>query len=149
MSPPADVTGRRIRRIATTLSVGYALIVVGILLSPVGYSGAVHAVGEVVRGTLGLEMIRDGMIEAGANVLLFLPLGILLILLTRKPWRGVLYGVLLSLCAEVAQFFIPGRVTSARDIVANTIGVLLGTVVGWLLVRRQRMVGMRDESLSG
>jgi glycopeptide antibiotics resistance protein len=70
-------------------------------------------------------------VEFLANVAMFVPVGIFfLLLLGRRFWFiGILSGVALTLVIEAAQLFIPGRVSDVRDLVANT----LGTVVGVLL----------------
>jgi hypothetical protein len=66
-----------------------------------------------------------------ANVLLFMPLGVVLFLRTRRAGRSVLLGALLSAAIELIQFRVPGRDPSLGDLLFNT----LGTGAGILLVR--------------
>ena len=70
------------------------------------------------------------------NVLAYIPLGLLARLHfgargTRLPpfALAVALGALLSLAMEVAQFFIPNRVASLQDVVANTAGTTIGALL--------------------
>jgi glycopeptide antibiotics resistance protein len=73
---------------------------------------------------------RGISIEFVANILLFVPLGMLLRLaLPRATWVGaVLLGGAASVAIEVLQMSGP-RVSDPRDVVANTIGALIGAVI--------------------
>ena len=76
-----------------------------------------------------------GFIESGANVLLFIPFGFLLALLLggRRWWLAMPIGCAGSGCIELGQlFFLSGRTASVGDVVVNT----FGAVVGSLLARR-------------
>jgi len=69
-----------------------------------------------------------------ANILAYIPLGFCATrsvgfprnLLGRVPLI-VLAGLALSISFELAQYFDEGRVTSATDVCANTLGVFLGS----------------------
>jgi len=52
------------------------------------------------------------------------------------PWRLGVAIVAYGIAIEIAQSFIPGRVMSGWDIVANTVGVLIGLGLAWLLLSR-------------
>jgi VanZ family protein len=75
-------------------------------------------------------------IEIAANVSLFVPLGLLVYLACIARWgRGrtsILFTLSVGGCStlslEVAQWFLPGRASSARDVVANLVGTALGIV---------------------
>jgi VanZ family protein len=94
-----------------------------------------------------------------ANVILFLPFGFGAWMGLRDRYRhrvrlaavGVLGSGLSAVC-ELLQFFLPGRLTSLLDLVANTAGALLGAlcawwwsrpVFDWLGARARRLVGAR------
>jgi VanZ family protein len=69
-----------------------------------------------------------------ANVLLFLPLGFLFRLTMRSPEgtrhaRVVAAACLTSAAFETAQLFLPGRFASPVDVVSNTLGAGLGSVL--------------------
>ncbi|CAN5499281.1 hypothetical protein BH09ACT12_BH09ACT12_33990 [soil metagenome] len=70
-----------------------------------------------------------------ANIALFVPVGLFLLLLfgTRFWWIAGIAAFLLNSAIETAQRSIPGRVSDERDIVANTAGALIGIVVGLVL----------------
>jgi glycopeptide antibiotics resistance protein len=76
-----------------------------------------------------------GGLEALANVLLFVPFGVLVGLLVARSWLVVLLGSCLSAAIELSQLlFLPTRVATVQDVVLNTLGAALG-VVGLRLVR--------------
>lgn len=80
--------------------------------------------------------------EAGANVLLFLPLGALTLTLTpRVGWLRVTAGAaVLSVAIELVQTLArPGRTGTVSDVVANTAGAAAGALlVHWWLRRPRR-----------
>ena len=70
------------------------------------------------------------------NVLLFVPLGILLPLLWdrfKNPFRTTLFGLLLSVGIEVLQLFTY-RATDINDLITNTLGTLIGWIIGRIAV---------------
>lgn len=72
------------------------------------------------------------LVEFSANVLFFVPVGLLLALLLpfRWWWFGAVGGALLSAAVETAQgVFLPGRVSSVEDVVANTAGATIGCLI--------------------
>jgi glycopeptide antibiotics resistance protein len=70
-----------------------------------------------------------------ANIALFVPVGVFLLLLvgTRFWWVAGLAAFLMTSAIETVQRTIPGRVPDERDILANTAGALIGIVVGLVL----------------
>lgn len=70
-----------------------------------------------------------------ANVALFVPVGIFMLLLfgTRFWFVAVLAAFMMSSAIETAQQSIPGRFPDQRDIVANQIGATIGIVVALVL----------------
>lgn len=120
--------------------VAYVAAVVAVLVLPIGYSQIVGSIGDWLRSALGASAFGDGWIELGANVLLFVPLGLLLTLLLRRHWHGVMLALILSASAELAQLIIPARQPSVRDILANVLGAAIGSALAWtLVVRRERV----------
>jgi glycopeptide antibiotics resistance protein len=71
-----------------------------------------------------------------ANVLLFLPVGFLYRLTGGRRRGALLLGAAISAAVEAAQLFVPVRVTSAVDIVMNTLGAGVGAVLYDLLAAR-------------
>ena len=86
-------------------------------------------------------------IEFLANIGLFVPLGMFVLLLvgTRLWWVALACGIVVTSMIEAVQKEIPGRVSDPRDVAANTIGMFLGifvtivlTLPGTLRRNRQR-----------
>ena len=87
-------------------------------------------------------------IEFLANIALFVPLGMFLLLLVgSRLWLVALAaGIVLTSMIESVQREIPGRVSDPRDVAANSIGMFLGialamvlTLPGTLRRRRERV----------
>ncbi len=84
-------------------------------------------------------------IEFLANIGLFLPLGVFLLLLvgTRLWFVALAAGIVLTSMIENIQRSVPGRVSDPRDVAANSIGMVIGIVLAVLLtlpatLRRRR-----------
>ena len=65
------------------------------------------------------------------NAALFVPAGLLLTALTRRPGRTVAGLVVLSLVIEVVQAASATRSGTLADVVANLVGAALGALVGF------------------
>ena len=81
------------------------------------------------------------VIEFGANIALFVPFGLLLPLALGSVRRTTLFaavaaGAATSMCIELAQLAIPGRVSTPADVLANTIGTAIGVGMIHLATRR-------------
>lgn len=96
-----------------------------------------------------LPDLRFGHVEAGANILLFIPVGLLVAcVLPRRLWLvAILIGIAMSLSIEFVQAVaLSGRSATARDVVCNSLGTVLGTALSPLFLRASdkrspRMVG--------
>jgi VanZ family protein len=84
-------------------------------------------------------------VEFLANIGLFVPLGVFLLLLvgTRLWLVALAAGIVLTSMIENIQREIPGRVSDPRDVAANSIGMFIGIAVAVLLtlpatLRRRR-----------
>jgi glycopeptide antibiotics resistance protein len=63
----------------------------------------------------------------------------------RRWWLALGGGVALTCAIEFTQLFLPGRFSDVRDIVANSLGALLGVIVGLILRRVSTAVTGRLE----
>ena len=74
-------------------------------------------------------------IEFLANIGLFVPLGVFLLLLvgTRFWWVALAAGIVLTSMIESVQKEIPGRVSDPRDVAANSIGMFVGVFLAIVL----------------
>jgi VanZ family protein len=76
--------------------------------------------------------ITFDLVEFLANVAMFVPFGLLVVLLvgSRRWWLAVLAGALFTGVIESVQgLFLPARVADPSDLVANTLGALIGAVI--------------------
>lgn len=79
-----------------------------------------------------LNWIRYNQLEAIANMLLYLPLGVFIVkFLPRLPfWLALISPVLVSVIAEAIQrFFLPARYSTLDDVINNAIGGALGVLI--------------------
>lgn len=80
----------------------------------------------------GLSWMTYDRVEFLANIAMFVPVGLFLLLMvgSRLWWVAGLAGFALTSAIETAQLSIPGRISDERDIVANTAGALIGILLG-------------------
>jgi len=91
------------------------------------------------------DWISYSLLEFWANVAMFVPVGLFFLMLLGRGrwWLAIVLGVLLTCGIELAQVYLPGRVSDPRDILANSVGALIGVVVALIVtwpaaVRRAR-----------
>lgn len=85
--------------------------------------------------------LRFGHVEAGANILLFIPVGFLVAcILPRRLWLvAVLTGVAMSVAIESIQAVaLSDRSATVRDVICNSLGTVLGTAFSPLFSRVSR-----------
>lgn len=89
--------------------------------------------------------VTYSLLEFWANVAMFVPVGLFFLLLLGRGrwWLAIVLGVLLTCAIEFTQMFLPGRVSDPRDILANSVGALVGVVVALIVttpaaIRRAR-----------
>ncbi|WP_456825347.1 VanZ family protein [Cellulomonas sp. P5_E12] len=134
------MTAGRARRITIALFAVYLVGLARLTLWPqLGPDDGFDLVRTVLAwlGSHGIALTYSAT-EFTANIVLFVPFGVLVGLLTRlRPWTVVGLGLATSAVIELAQLmFLPDRVADVRDLVANTLGTAVG--VGVLLVARRR-----------
>jgi glycopeptide antibiotics resistance protein len=123
------------RRILAIVSVLYivGLAVVAFWPVPVdrGFSDALEVL-IVQLQTDGLPFLSYSAIEIAANVVLFVPLGILLSVLFRVGARWLAFAVCVAISAflEFGQaVLLPQRVASVSDLLANIAGAAIGVLI--------------------
>lgn len=86
--------------------------------------------------SLGLEPGYVAL-EFVANIALFVPFGLLIrVAFARLPrWGVAALGFVTTVTIEIVQSAIPGRFSTVSDVVANTLGTLVGL---WLARRLSR-----------
>ncbi len=93
--------------------------------------GLLHRFIRYLSGDNKLDWITYALVEFTANVVLFIPIGVLFVLLVgwRRWWLAALLGVALTASIESAQLFLPDRVTDPRDLASNSIGAGIGVAL--------------------
>ena len=97
-----------------------------------GFIFLIHALGVPA-------WVGYGVIEASANLALFVPLGAVAALaFPRKPWWQIgALGLLVSGCMELGQLlFLRNRFPSPLDLATNATGCLVGVLLVELFLRR-------------
>ncbi|WP_157940200.1 VanZ family protein [Arthrobacter ruber] len=88
--------------------------------------------------------VTYSVVEFSANILMFVPLGLFWFLLTppRLRWWAPAVSFALSTLIEATQFLLlPQRFATPYDVVANTLGALVGALTACALLtagRRER-----------
>ena len=136
----------RRRAVLPLLTALYLAAVAWITLDPAPPAPAgnplLKALLRAVSGIPGFGWVDYDVAEFTANVLLFVPMGVLFALLLGlwRWWLAVAVGMVSTLVIEFVQLFLPARVSDPRDLLANTLGTLIGVGLVALAaaVRRRR-----------
>ena len=134
---PVGTPERRVRAGAIAAAVVYALVLASIAFTarPVdeGFGPTLQRGLDVLHG-IGVPVWVDySTVEFTANIALFVPLGVVVVLLVGldRWWWGAVAGLVASSTIELGQLvFLPGRFASADDVLANTTGAVIGALVG-------------------
>lgn len=143
---PVPLPSPRARRAAWVLLVVLLAVIARITLWP---SRVDEAGGPTLLAVL--ERLHDrgvptwldyAFVERAANVVMFVPFGVLLVVvLAPRWWLAVVVPALVSATVELVQHVaLPQRVAGVQDVLANTAGAALGAVaaVGVLALVRRR-----------
>lgn len=112
-----------------------------------GYGASIEKLLSVLHRTGVPEWFGYNKLEFSANVLMFVPLGFLvaMILPTRVWWLALILCPALSVAIELTQgAVLSARFSSPGDVVANSIGAIVGTFFAVLL---RAIIHHRDEKL--
>lgn len=141
---PAAAT-RAIGRVLLTIY-GVILTLIALWPSPVDQNAGpfLRAVGRVI------PPLTVARIEFSANILLFVPLGLLLMLILRRRYLVLPIAIVVTVAIESAQgLLLDRRTPSMLDIIANTAGACLGMLivagVEWWQARASRSVPSAEE----
>jgi len=103
-----------------------------------------HTIEHVMRRhAISTHMLAVIVIPIIANTLLFVPWGFLTFLALYTEKRStlqtyvltILLGFTFTCTIEAVQYFLPSRVADINDVIWNTVGTMLGAVVGHLRAR--------------
>ncbi|WP_049830454.1 VanZ family protein [Arthrobacter sp. RIT-PI-e] len=143
--PATPLPSPRERRITLGLTALHLAMVGLIVLSPApvdaaGGSALRRALATLQRAGFPRWVDYD-FVEFSANIVMFVPFGVFFVLLAPRGWRWLApaVGFFLSTLIELTQLvFLPQRVASLYDVLANTTGALIGTGIAWLLLAARR-----------
>jgi glycopeptide antibiotics resistance protein len=130
----------RSRRLAGVLLAIYLLVVAFIVFLPTAgiASGSVHAIWSALQAAGAPGWVTPDGVEFVTNTLLFVPLS-LLGHTFRPHWawmRWLLAGLAGTLLIEAVQMvLLPDRSAALIDVIANTLGAVVGYAVVVLLTR--------------
>jgi glycopeptide antibiotics resistance protein len=130
--------------VLAVLTLGYLGAVAWVTLGPQPLdAGGSHILYRALRffGNHQLtSWITYDRVEFIANIAMFVPIGLLFVLVLgrRRWWLAMLIGVALTVTIEVSQLGIPGRVSDPRDVLANSLGAMLGVIVALLVTIPRR-----------
>ncbi|MCR2763269.1 VanZ family protein [Microbacterium sp. zg.B48] len=126
-SSPRKLPATRRARARLVLAV-YAVTLALIALWPVPVDGGA---GPLLRTiTRVLPALTYARIEFSANILLFVPLGVLLMLILRRRYLILPIAIVVTVAIECAQgLLLDKRTPSTLDIIANTAGACIGMLI--------------------
>jgi glycopeptide antibiotics resistance protein len=138
----------------TTVTALYLAAVAWLTLGPqplgLVRAGGIFRLLAIFQRHTATSWITYPTIEFTANVAMFVPIGVFFVLLLgrRRWWAATLLGMLLSAAIEIAQLFVPGRVSDVRDLVSNSLGALVGVLAALVITwpgaaRRRREAALR------
>ncbi|MEQ6901691.1 VanZ family protein [Nocardioides sp. YIM 152588] len=102
-----------------------------------------------------LESVGYAEFEFLANIALFVPIGVFLLLLFGAGgwWLAILASFAMTIGIESLQTQIPGRVPDDRDLLANGLGAVVGVAFALVLTApatlRRRRARARTRDLAG
>lgn len=135
--------------VLSLLTGGYLALVAWLTLTPQSYAAErisiIYRVLDAFHRRGYLLGIDDSRLEFGANIALFVPVGMFLLLLfgQRLWWLALGASFAMTTAIEAVQRVIPGRVSDERDLLANGTGAVIGVLVALVLttpaaLRRRR-----------
>lgn len=88
--------------------------------------------------------------EVLENALVFIPAGFYFTeFLNKKPWIGIITSAALSLCFETLQYVFAIGASDITDVITNTVGGVLGTVLYLVLGKLFKGRQVRIVSITG
>jgi glycopeptide antibiotics resistance protein len=137
--------------VALSLLAGYVVVVALATLTPTAFDDVLQpSLKEMLSALHGTGLpawFGFSALEFSANILMFIPLAFALSLLMpfRLWWLPFLIGPALSIGIEVTQaLLLAHRTPTVRDVIANSAGAVIGTLIAYWL---RRVVRTRDRKI--
>lgn len=125
--------------VITALTLVYLGLVAWITLGPQPLDdraeGTLYRLLRVFGRHASTEWITYDLVEFAANVAMFVPIGVFLLLLMGRSWwlPAIVAGIALTFVIEFIQLFLPTRVPDVRDLVSNSFGAVIGVLAALLI----------------
>jgi glycopeptide antibiotics resistance protein len=124
---------------ATILSTGKSYTKV----DPIPFEDLLHLLHRLEHRPVSTQIFAVIVMPVVANVLLFVPWGLLMFISLYSVERAtiqtyvltILLGFTFTLTIEAWQYFLPSRVADVNDIIWNTVGTILGALLGHARLR--------------
>lgn len=125
-------------RVVAGVTLGCYVLGLAALTLGASPQAALHGVTDALQGH-GLSELTRVEVERAANVLLFVPAGLLLCYLLPRTsrWLVWLLCVGVSVGVEAVQLVLPDRDATPVDVVTNATGATLGVLLHAVLPRRR------------
>lgn len=119
---------RRIARDPRVLLVAYAVLLAAIAFWPTPVDAGAARMLRALAGAV--PWATHARVEFAANIVLFLPFGVLLGVILRRPAAVLLTALAISGGIELVQALVlSGRTATLHDVLANVAGAALGALV--------------------
>lgn len=124
---------------ATILSTGKSYTKV----DPIPFEDIRHLLHRLEHRPVSTQIFAVIVMPVVANILLFVPWGLLMFISLYRVERPtiqtyvltILLGFTFTVTIEAWQYFLPSRVADVNDIISNTIGTILGALLGHARLR--------------
>ncbi len=112
-------------------------------VEPLPFDDLRHLAHRVARRPVSTHILAVIVVPIIGNVLLFMPWGFLTFIMfyaTDRPTiqtyvLTILLGFTFSVLIEAWQYFLPSRVADINDVIWNTVGTILGAILGHMRLR--------------
>ncbi len=112
-------------------------------VDPIPFEGIRHVWYRLGHSTVSTTILALVVMPILGNVLLFLPWGFLMFITLYSAERPtvqtyvltILLGFSFSLAIEAYQYFLPSRVADINDVIWNTVGAIVGAMLGHARLR--------------
>lgn len=131
------------RKMTLMIYIGFTVTIVGMILvtlMPTDYPNQLIQVVPFlsIMETLQFATPRAIVNSLVMNIILFVPFGFFLYILTRRPLMTTVLACLMSISIEVLQYMLPiGRISNVDDVILNTLGGIIGMLCGVLVLKLQ------------
>jgi glycopeptide antibiotics resistance protein len=148
---PRDITVPKYATLIALALVTLAIIAITVWMSgrsyenfdPIPFSDLRHLARRLAARPISTQLLAVIVMPVIANVLLFVPWGLLAFIMLYHVDRPtlqtyvltILLGFSFSLAIEAWQYFLPSRVADVNDVIWNTAGTVVGALLGHARLR--------------